>query len=321
MAPGLEGAYGALAPAPNTEYGSILPVARDTQTGDMRFAMPASVRDGLKGVLDLANATYTGSLTPEAMQSITVGGLGAGATMAPRGALAAGGSIKAYHSSPYDFDKFDISKVGTRADGGGTTFSRGLYFADLEKATKAYRPPDGKTYEVNLHVQPEQLMNWASPEQSGLVSAATSRLPVPPLRSGQPFGTAGAKIIDDGRGGWLLDTGTVQFPIRHHDIARLFGEEGRALTGGQIYHRAASDIGEQEVVNRLRNSGVKGVQYPDEHRYTGTSNYAIYDDNIIEILRKYGMAAPSPVVPSMNPNPTPEGRRRLAEVLADQRVH
>jgi hypothetical protein len=37
--------------------------------------------------------------------------------------------IKAYHGSPYNFDRFDSSKIGTGQ--GAASFSRGLYFGEL----------------------------------------------------------------------------------------------------------------------------------------------------------------------------------------------
>ncbi len=84
--------YNAIAPAPNTEYGSILPIARDTQTGEKRMAMPSMLRDTIKGGLDLVAGTKTGVLTPEALQAFTMASPTAGYALAPRGALAAGAS-------------------------------------------------------------------------------------------------------------------------------------------------------------------------------------------------------------------------------------
>jgi len=83
-------AYDYLAPAPNTEYGSILPVARDTQTGANRFAMPSFLRDILLGATDLAAGTQTGELTGRGAATLLGSGIGAGSLTAPAGALATG---------------------------------------------------------------------------------------------------------------------------------------------------------------------------------------------------------------------------------------
>jgi hypothetical protein len=66
-----------LSPAPNTTYGSVLPLARDETTGQVRPALPSSLRDVALGVLDLAEGPTTGTVTPEgtnALAQIMMGG-------------------------------------------------------------------------------------------------------------------------------------------------------------------------------------------------------------------------------------------------------
>jgi hypothetical protein len=45
--------------------------------------------------------------------------------------------IKAYHGSPHDFDRFDLSKIGTGE--GAQAYGHGLYFAESEDVARAYR--------------------------------------------------------------------------------------------------------------------------------------------------------------------------------------
>lgn len=45
--------------------------------------------------------------------------------------------IRAYHGSPHDFDKFDLSKIGTGE--GAQAYGHGLYFAENEGVAKSYR--------------------------------------------------------------------------------------------------------------------------------------------------------------------------------------
>ncbi len=49
------------------------------------------------------------------------------------------GSIRAYHGSPYDFEKFDLSKIGTGE--GAQAYGHGLYFAERPEVAEAYRQP------------------------------------------------------------------------------------------------------------------------------------------------------------------------------------
>jgi len=45
--------------------------------------------------------------------------------------------IRAYHGSPYDFDRFDASKIGIGE--GAQAYGHGLYFAGAEPTAKSYR--------------------------------------------------------------------------------------------------------------------------------------------------------------------------------------
>jgi hypothetical protein len=46
-------------------------------------------------------------------------------------------TVTAYHGSPYSFDRFDISKIGTGE--GAQAYGYGLYFAENEKVARGYR--------------------------------------------------------------------------------------------------------------------------------------------------------------------------------------
>jgi hypothetical protein len=127
--------------------------------------LPASAEPALRNTLqagaDLYNRwTPTGSFeggVRAGMQGdapgFVTGVLGAapipgapGAKIAARGAesaaedIATGAAtrgITAYHGSPYDFDRFDISKIGTGE--GAQAYGHGLYFAGNEDVAKSYR--------------------------------------------------------------------------------------------------------------------------------------------------------------------------------------
>jgi hypothetical protein len=88
---GLRGAYEALESDPNAVYGTLLPFAIDKTSQERRWAMPSLMRDALSGGLDLLAGLDTGEVTPRAALQLGLGGLGAGASLAPRGAVAMGG--------------------------------------------------------------------------------------------------------------------------------------------------------------------------------------------------------------------------------------
>lgn len=89
---GLRDAYKALEADPNADYGTILPFATDRTTGKLRWAMPSVLRDPLVAGLDLLAGLDTGEVTPRAALQLGLGGMGVGASLAPRGALAMGGA-------------------------------------------------------------------------------------------------------------------------------------------------------------------------------------------------------------------------------------
>ena len=146
----------------------FLPVARHGQTGEMSAAVPQSIIDVLRA-FQLPGDVYSGNVqrnvpmfdpqgdeldalqteNPEYIKrlsdlasSLT---LGSGAIPAEKGALRMGASVKnkaddgirAYHGSPHDFDRFDLSKIGTGE--GAQVYGHGLYFAENEGVARFYR--------------------------------------------------------------------------------------------------------------------------------------------------------------------------------------
>src|SRR5882757_4318907 len=64
----------------------------------------------------------------------------AGAVSAAMNALPIGRlmpGIRAYHGSPYNFDRFDMSKIGTGE--GAQSYGHGLYFAENPTVAAEYR--------------------------------------------------------------------------------------------------------------------------------------------------------------------------------------
>lgn len=113
--------------------------------------------------------------------------------MAPEAAEAAiplaSKAIRAYHGSPYDFDRFDLSKIGTGE--GAQAYGHGLYMAENPEVAQSYKKagqmfgnykPDenyaGHLYEVNINADPEHFLDWDKPlsEQSEHVKNAIANV-------------------------------------------------------------------------------------------------------------------------------------------------
>jgi hypothetical protein len=251
-------------------------------------------------------------------------------------------SIRAFHGTPHDFDRFDLSKIGTGE--GAQVFGHGLYFAENETVAKGYREalsghivggkdtglrsaertwakvkeegrleeeiarqrafiqkilndseltPEratalnkqlselelmehvqkaevtlgGRLYEVEIDVEPHQLLDWDAPlsEQSTIAQ----RL-IPIFRSidkdpysGEPVKLTDAEIVD------LMTT----------------------ATGRTVVEDLAASFGKQKATDVLREAGIPGIRYFDQGSRdagNGTRNIVIFDDSLVKITKKNG---------------------------------
>lgn len=70
--------------------------------------------------------------------------------------------IRAYHGSPHDFDRFDMSKIGTGE--GAQAYGHGLYFAENEGVARSYRDAMATDPRDELNKYLEGITNFARPE-------------------------------------------------------------------------------------------------------------------------------------------------------------
>lgn len=279
--------------------------------------------------------------------------------------------IIAYHGSPHDFDKFDLSKIGTGE--GAQAYGSGLYFAENEGVAKAYRDtlaPDhakyaagnykavygdgaldaamrdgdtvaaeylkaekegtakapGHMYQVRINANPEDFLDWDKPlsQQSEKVRNLAEKMGIPldkPSRDWTQNGTTwNLGTMDD----YPLPFGSVKHRPAYNDYdtnyysrgvgggtyfknvedAKKWVEDQTALLpdnrkGSDLYNSLSADS--VEASRLLKEAGVPGISYYDQlsrsrpeldQLINGTRNHVILDDNLIEILKKYGWLAP-----------------------------
>ncbi len=91
--------------------------------------------------------------------------------------------ITAYHGSPHDFDKFDLSKIGTGE--GAQAYGHGLYFAEQEGVARDYRDKLG-IGAADLNKDPKALAHFWLNEFRGDRDAAVKYLrgPAPNMPKG-----------------------------------------------------------------------------------------------------------------------------------------
>lgn len=241
-------------------------------------------------------------------------------------------TIKAYHGSPHDFDRFDLSKIGT--GDGKQVFGHGLYFSEDPNVARAYRDPHGagRIEFADGAVQPYKGLKGAdefayrsADEYSGDFDRALADLDEP-ATPGTSESTAqmyrdaavrlrdwqahGAKIVP---GGHAYEVKISAGPDEFLDMdAPLGGQSERvrsAIEGvlgpqsgdalgrkGQSFFydvgatKAGPDESPYEVASRvLGGSGVKGTKFGAGGE-GGAQNYVVFDDSLVDIMRKYGLA-------------------------------
>ena len=131
---------------------------------------------------------------------------------------------------------------------------------------------NGSMYEVNIDVEPDELIDWDIPinQQSKKVQDAVYA----------NRDAVDQRIVDDYFGGDRNDI------INDEMTGQQYMSNMDKVNAGMI------DGTEYELAER----GIKGVRYADgfsRGAEGGTSNYVIFDENLITIARKYGIAIPA----------------------------
>ena len=225
--------------------------------------------------------------------------------------------IRAYHGSPHDFDRFDMSKIGTGE--GAQSYGHGLYFAENEKVARQYRDNLAVSSKANS-------FNWnpdGTPRRPGqIASQLDAQISedeiIGGLRVLEPKATDAqiAKWMDEGRGlyaeaqkaGRMYEVNINAHPDQFLDWDKPLSKQGEqiqdALRGitpphqrGQNAVAAAGVIGPEfgkaAASKNLLDRGIPGIKYLDQGSRTageGSRNYVVFDDKLIDILRKYGIA-------------------------------
>lgn len=116
--------------------------------------------------------------------------------------------------------------------------------------------PPGHMYQVRINANPEDFLDWDKPLRQ---------------QSEKARNALAGRFADD--------------PVRSQDLQY----EGGASTPSYILRNAA----DAETTKALREAGIPGIKYLDQTSRTageGARNYVVFDDSLIEILKKYGLA-------------------------------
>lgn len=327
----------------------------NSYTEDGRLGMPnpeyqGNKDDALTALLSIygGNALNPAAAIPKNSVGVLAGRKALDGAKAPKG-------ITAYHGSPHDFDKFDLSKIGTGE--GAQAYGHGLYFAENEGVAKSYKDAlsqdglgqvargwlrqnggdvdktidflrgrvartygsgqpiyhtsmqaldelenvkatgitQGHMYQVRINANPEDFLDWDKllSQQSESVK---SRLGVPaPDKIAEADRLA--KEIDrmnriiDGQG-YGRDPHPDEAMRIKDDLVRKYLEIDPSESAWWKFD-AKDAAARPEAAAKMREAGIPGIKYLDRTSRAageGSRNYVVFDDSIIDILKKYGLA-------------------------------
>lgn len=185
----------------------------------------------------------------------------------------------------------------------------------------------GRLYEVEIDAEPEDFLDWDKPlsEQPSMIDKARNAVGIPDetvdywrdalqdnLASEGPNGYSADRldrVLDEliAYGGYGDEFGNNVFDELYEAapsmgpefVETVFNRYGNSIdptdTGQQLYsilaNHSAKTVDEQ--VAKLREAGIPGIRYLDQGSRgagEGTSNYVVFDDNLISIIKKYGVA-------------------------------
>jgi hypothetical protein len=154
------------------------------------------------------------------------------------------------------------------AEGYASAVEEDLRFLEKFKETGEWTP--GRMYEVNVDANPEDFLDWDKPlsEQSEKVREAIK------LRD---F-SLGSQTDMSVRGGQYHDA------IQKQEVDRFWGESGGSFPASTMQDAPAK---------YLKGVGIPGIRYLDQGSRgagDGSRNYVVFDENLISIVRKYGIA-------------------------------
>jgi hypothetical protein len=240
------------------------------------------------------------------------------------GSIAPGeGSILAYHGSPHSFDRFDMSRIGTGE--GNQAYGQGLYFAGNEGVARYYRDAlsSGEAKATGVSRAASDWLDDLNRSMPGVklddVREAAQQM-YDPWDVEHPNSVISNEIqtaLDEGRikidsAGHMYQVNIAANPEHMLDWDRPLSEQSQHVqdalgqtsylyhadrmglrnpTGGQLIREVIGD--HPDGVAALRDVGIPGIRYLDQSSRAageGSHNFVVFDDNLISVLKKYGIA-------------------------------
>jgi hypothetical protein len=173
----------------------------------------------------------------------------------------------------------------------------------VEDAAKRLNSPPGSMYELNINADPADFLDWDKPlsEQPQVFS----RLGMQPIRSYDKIFEEANNLMKAGdasagrKNGWMDDP---EISSRVNALQQELSQTPSDMSVQGLLMKIGGDTPNPQgfsadramvtATDKLREAGIPGIRYLDAgSRSTGgTSNFVIFDENLIDIVRKYGIA-------------------------------
>jgi hypothetical protein len=220
-----------------------------------------------------------------------------------------------YHGSPHQFEKFDISKIGTGE--GNASYGRGLYFAEKEPIAKSYRDTlsaakafddlpgysqsaaqlirnRGEAGEQMFRqhysdLGPEKVEQAIEEAKNAITNAPVGHMYEARINAPQEHFLDWNKPFHE-------QSEYVQNSLMNIPNFENFGHYKSGMEMGELINRGllphTYDKSSQEFLQAYKDAGIPGIKYLDQgSRVEGiadpTRNYVVFDDNLIDTMRRY----------------------------------
>jgi hypothetical protein len=237
-----------------------------------------------------------------------------------------------------DFGVSDVSQLKSSYDGDLASHTiRMAQNADaLEAAIKAgdVKLDPGHMYEVNINADPNQFLDWDKPlsEQPDLINRIVSAYGGKEalIAKANEFEELSVKTLQNRSDVSLREAWDAMHKDPQVKLGELllqmdkpknpFGYDAASKVTGERLHDAFARRGRQEASAKLNEMGIPGIKYLDAGSRgagDGTRNFVVFDDKLISIIRKYGIAGASAML-GYNLMEQLDPKQALAASMADQ---
>lgn len=153
----------------------------------------------------------------------------------------------------------------------------------------------GSMYQVRLNVKPDELLDWDRPlsEQSKLVQGVSRKAGSEFDKAAAEYSSAYSAYQSRPENASPEQVAALEAAVNdtYGRMVTLRGNEN--LTGAGLYREMAGGQPWNVPVEKLKAAGIKGIRYKDagsRGAEGGTYNYVIFDDKLVDILKRYGVA-------------------------------